>query len=540
MDPLNFHDCIKTLETYSHLNFNCLPFDEEPRLFSNKINAFAKETIALLSSLYESAAASNDSVAQSRAFVQIQQINKSIDHAFEGATEEFGLNSFLKVEGEFEGITIDLLEYKQFLHDNSRAILAKSQKWVEVETPAADDLDFSDWDTSMNAVGTSTHFAQLMIDFDTFSRLPANTDVHVSKTDGRFVPNGGTYSAIPLFQSFVNFYNQYDEQRLAEEIETFTQQTISLLQLLLDNSNTNPNEKQKTLRDLSLAHQAIKRALRGSSEKGGLKGLLFTHPSGAIHDRLKTAIESLETKADEILDNSKAWDHSSIYTPTPPPEESFNHDDWEDAMELGRQFKPESVSLFKYYGQYCTALGYTQANVSAGLWNWWDKISEFESGASLFLGALPIVRGAVGYEWRNDLTEIKKLGVGAVLSVVEVFETTSEGWIGSPVMPNKWKDAGVKQLQLPTPDFETISTETIEKGVAFIHENIQKGISVYVHCKAGRGRSALIEMCYLIKHQGHTADTAFALIKSQRKQAGFSEGNAKMNTLRDYAAFYAK
>lgn len=72
----------------------------------------------------------------------------------------------------------------------------------------------------------------------------------------------------------------------------------------------------------------------------------------------------------------------------------------------------------------------------------------------------------------------------------------------------KWEKAGVKFLQLPTTDiFETPSQEKLKRGVEFINgfvhccssppSNTPKP-SVYVHCKAGRTRSATLVACYLM------------------------------------------
>lgn len=58
---------------------------------------------------------------------------------------------------------------------------------------------------------------------------------------------------------------------------------------------------------------------------------------------------------------------------------------------------------------------------------------------------------------------------------------------------------GVEQLKIPTIDFTgTPTQENIHKAVKFIigHRNLNN--SVYVHCKAGRTRSAVVVACYLI------------------------------------------
>lgn len=80
----------------------------------------------------------------------------------------------------------------------------------------------------------------------------------------------------------------------------------------------------------------------------------------------------------------------------------------------------------------------------------------------------------------------------------------------------KWKDHAVEFLQLATTDiFETPCQEKLIQGVKFINrflkndskiykneinpkdENLIDG-TVYVHCKAGRTRSATLVGCYLM------------------------------------------
>lgn len=77
-----------------------------------------------------------------------------------------------------------------------------------------------------------------------------------------------------------------------------------------------------------------------------------------------------------------------------------------------------------------------------------------------------------------------------------------------PVYFQKWKDVGVEFLQLATTDiFASPCQEKLRKGVDFINKFISSNEisekefprpSVYVHCKAGRTRSATLVACYLI------------------------------------------
>lgn len=164
-------------------------------------------------------------------------------------------------------------------------------------------------------------------------------------------------------------------------------------------------------------------------------------------------------------------------------------------------------------------------------WAWWNPIIE-RNGATLYLGALPLVQKICGKTVCNDADTLEQLGIRAVLSVTEPFENNADGFFLSAVTPQQWESKNIRHLQLSTPDFETISLDKIHQGVAFIHWNIQAGRSVYVHCKAGRARSALVELCYLMKCHRMNAEQALQTLSEHRKQVTFAAD--KWATAKEY------
>ena len=75
---------------------------------------------------------------------------------------------------------------------------------------------------------------------------------------------------------------------------------------------------------------------------------------------------------------------------------------------------------------------------------------------------------------------------------LKMFSNSAEDWARLGMM---------SFLQLATTDiFEAPSVEKLAKGVDFIDEIIAQdpNASVYVHCKAGRTRSATLVGCYLM------------------------------------------
>jgi len=143
-----------------------------------------------------------------------------------------------------------------------------------------------------------------------------------------------------------------------------------------------------------------------------------------------------------------------------------------------------------------------------GVWQQWDAIDEH-----VILGAIPV--------W-GDLKRLRALGVIAVINLCEEF----------PGEPQKLTALGMTQLHLPTLDYHCPSLENIYKALDFIRSRSTAESAscespaaaaaprlrgkVYIHCKAGRGRSAAVALCYLMVSRGLTAADAARRLKQLR------------------------
>jgi len=116
--------------------------------------------------------------------------------------------------------------------------------------------------------------------------------------------------------------------------------------------------------------------------------------------------------------------------------------------------------------------------------HWWDPIDDH-----VILGARPFAR---------DVARLDQLGVTAVVNTCEEYE--------GPVQ--QYEQCGIEQLWIPTIDFTPPSLENICQGVRFIQEKSAEGGKIYVHCKAGRGRSATVALCWLMVAHEMTVDQA--------------------------------
>lgn len=115
---------------------------------------------------------------------------------------------------------------------------------------------------------------------------------------------------------------------------------------------------------------------------------------------------------------------------------------------------------------------------------WWDQVDEH-----CILGAVPL---------SGDPEKLKQLGVTGVVNMCEEYS--------GPV--SEYQQLGIEQLWLPTTDFQHPTREMIEQGAEFIERHKKAGGKVYVHCKAGRARSATIVLWWLVRFGGLTPQAA--------------------------------
>lgn len=177
---------------------------------------------------------------------------------------------------------------------------------------------------------------------------------------------------------------------------------------------------------------------------------------------------------------------------------------------------------FKKRFNFGVSLFFTQLQINFTDWHSWDQIAPL-----LFLGKIPSVNEAK--KIKENIPNLK-----LVVSVVEPFELKGKAWpIDLDIQsPQHWKDMGIEHHLLPIEDFTTtVAEENLYEAVKKIHEYIVEEKGVYVHCKAGRSRSALVCACYLavygsgdsILQPEATPDEIYSYLQSKRKQVSLNE-----------------
>ncbi|ORY07444.1 phosphatases II [Basidiobolus meristosporus CBS 931.73] len=129
-------------------------------------------------------------------------------------------------------------------------------------------------------------------------------------------------------------------------------------------------------------------------------------------------------------------------------------------------------------------------------WTWWNRVDK-----TVIIGALP------------DESLIRELNRTAnVKYVVNMCREFDE-------LCQLYKELDIEQVRLETEDFTTPSLENIRAGVEYIESCVKKNNgTIYVHCKAGRGRSATMVLCYLITRYELSPEKAQQILLKSRAQ----------------------
>jgi atypical dual specificity phosphatase len=125
----------------------------------------------------------------------------------------------------------------------------------------------------------------------------------------------------------------------------------------------------------------------------------------------------------------------------------------------------------------------------------WDRVTP-----AIVLGSAPFTAADVA---RLHSAE----GVRTVVNLCREWD-----WHGRTLYPR----LGILQLHLPTIDYDVPCLRDGLRGARCLAAAEAAGHSAYVHCKAGRGRSTAIVLCYLVLYRGMAPGAADALIRRAR------------------------
>ncbi len=163
---------------------------------------------------------------------------------------------------------------------------------------------------------------------------------------------------------------------------------------------------------------------------------------------------------------------------------------------------------FRHRFYYDLSLLYTVCTQS----QWWHEISP-----DVVLGAIPLT---------HHVDKLKEQGITHVITLLEDFEL--QRGIIHPATKPLWEQHGIEHIHMPTRDFEAVPVDTIQTVTSRMRDIRQANpqAKFYIHCKAGRGRSASIVVAHRLfpKLSGQQraelkqlVDQEIALVKAIRK-----------------------
>jgi len=164
--------------------------------------------------------------------------------------------------------------------------------------------------------------------------------------------------------------------------------------------------------------------------------------------------------------------------------------------------------------------------VKTGGNEWWTAITD-----QIILGGIPL---------KSHADRLIKNKVTHILTLLEPFELIP-GLI-SPLSQKTIERLNIKNQIFVCQDFTGVSAETIHEAVEYLHTAIsQVDQKIYVHCKAGRGRSATVVVAYLLKYgcagkKFNQFIEAYAFVKNKRPRVNLNVHQQK--TIEDYYLKY--
>jgi len=140
---------------------------------------------------------------------------------------------------------------------------------------------------------------------------------------------------------------------------------------------------------------------------------------------------------------------------------------------------------------------------------WFEEFGFAQIGPELLMGAYP--------QDADDVAALRDAGVTAVFNLVQDSEYQRAG--GREACATALARAGIREERIELVDYGNLSPDHIELAATTVLGWLEAGERVYVHCRAGMQRSAVVAGAIVALHEGLEPHEALRRIRARNLQA---------------------
>jgi len=141
--------------------------------------------------------------------------------------------------------------------------------------------------------------------------------------------------------------------------------------------------------------------------------------------------------------------------------------------------------------------------------DWFEDFGFAEVGADLLMGAYP--------QDADDVAALRDAGVTAVFNLVQDVEYEVDG--GREACAAALARAGIREERIELVDYGNLLADHIEHAATTVLAWLDAGERVYVHCRAGMQRSAVVATAIVALHEGLDPLEALRRVRERNPQA---------------------
>lgn len=141
--------------------------------------------------------------------------------------------------------------------------------------------------------------------------------------------------------------------------------------------------------------------------------------------------------------------------------------------------------------------------------SWFEHFGFAEVGDDLLMGAYP--------QDADDVAALREAGVTAVFNLVQDSEYEQQG--GREACATALAQAGIREQRVEVIDYGNLLPGHIELAATTVLAWLEAGECVYVHCRAGMQRSAVVSAAVVALHEGLEPAEALERVRRRNPQA---------------------